>query len=237
VAQQAVSQQTVAELQNAIRQWERKSAQGAERSVSTGCPSLDELFPAQGIRQGSLIEWVGTDEAKGAVALSLIVGKVVVPPERPMILIDRQRELFPAALQAMGIDLTRLVLIHPKTERDALWACEESLRCPGVGLVWMDIGRLSGTIFRRLQLAAEEGQTIGFFVRPEAAVQQASWADARLTVRPVASGGASWQLQVEVASGQGWPKRSGCEVQIDNEQGTIHDVPPVDPANPLPVVP
>jgi protein ImuA len=236
VTRQVISRQTIAELQTAIRRCERKPVHTRDGVVSTGCGAVDELLPAGGIRRGSLVEWLGTEPAGGAVTLSLAVGRTVTPPERPMVLIDRRRELFPLALEAMGIDLARLVLIHPRTERDALWVCEESLRCPGVGLVWMQADRLSGTSFRRLQLAAEAGGTVGFLVRPEIAVQQPSWAEARLQVRPIASRGASLRYRIEMADSQGWPRRSGSEVLIDNVQGTIHDDSSFRPADPLSVV-
>lgn len=218
-----ISRQTIAELQAAIRRWERKAVQDADGVVSTGCRALDALFPAQGIRRGSVVEWLGSEESGGAVTLSLVVGRMITPSKQPIVLIDRRRELFPPALQALGIELTRLVLIHPKTERDALWVCEESLRCPGIGLVWMKVDWLSGTNFRRLQLAAEDGGTVGFFVRPETAVRQPSWAEARLKVRPIASRETSLRYQIEMASSQGWPSHSRSEVLIDNVQGTIHD--------------
>lgn len=197
---------------------------------------MDDLLPVRGIRRGSLVEWLGTEESGGAVTLSLVVGQTATPPERPMVLVDQRRELFPLALQALGIDLARLVLIHPQTERDALWVYEESLRCPGVGLVWMNVDRLSGTCFRRLQLAAEEGETIGFLVRPESAVRQPSWAVVRLKVRPVASRGAALRYQIERTNSQGWPSRSGGEVWIDNVQGTIHDDSSFRSADPVSVV-
>ena len=230
-----ISRQTIAELQTAIRRWERKPVQVRNGVVSTGCSALDELFPAEGIRRGSLVEWLRTEESAGAVTLSLVVGRTAAP-ERPVVLIDRRRQLFPLALHAMGIDLTRLVLIHPKTERDVIWVCEESLRCPGVGLVWMDVDRLSGTSFRRLQLAAEEGGTVGFFVRPEIAAQQPSWAEVRLKVRSIASREASPRYQIERANSQGWLKRSRREVLIDNVHGTIHDDSSFRSADPVSVV-
>lgn len=237
-----IARQTIAELQTAIRRCERKAVSTRDGVVSTGSPGVDELFPAQGIRRGSLVEWLRTEEAGGAVTLSLVVGRTVTPRERPIVLIDRRRELFPPALQAIGIDLARLVWIHPRTESDSLWVCEESLRCPGVGLVWMTVDRLSGTAFRRLQLAAEEGRTVGFFVRPGIAARQPSWADVRLKVRPIASRETSFRYQIERANSPGWPRRSGSEVLIDNVQGTIHDDSPYRsrphprPADPLPVV-
>jgi protein ImuA len=241
----------VANLQEAIRRWERKSVHEDSAVRSTGCRALDDLFPAQGIRRGSLVEWLATDNGSGAVTVSLIAGRNTCQAERSpanirvntetergygsIVLIDEHRELNPVALQALGLDLSRIVLVRPDTEREALWACEEALRCPAVGLVWTRPGRLSVTSFRRLQLAAEEAKTIGFLVREESVLKQPSWADVRLLVRPCVSQETSARFQIDVAYGMGKSLCSRNEIQIDSVQGTIHDVSSFRPANSLPV--
>lgn len=54
----------------------------------------------------------------------------------------------------------RLYLIHAAAEADLLWAVEETLRSPAVGLVVAEPQEpLSLTAGRRLQLAAEAGRT------------------------------------------------------------------------------
>lgn len=59
----------------------------------------------------------------------------------------------------------RLHLFRPTTETDLLWTVEEALRAPGVGLVIAEPQRpLSLTAGRRLQLAAEAGQTRGLML-------------------------------------------------------------------------
>ncbi len=56
----------------------------------------------------------------------------------------------------------RLHLIRPKNERDLLWSIEETLRSAAVDLVIAEPQKpLSLTAGRRMQLAAEKGQTTG----------------------------------------------------------------------------
>lgn len=64
----------------------------------------------------------------------------------------------------------RLHLFRPTGETDLLWSVEESLRAPAVGLVIAEPQQsLSLTAGRRLQLAAEAGQTRGLMlIRNEA---------------------------------------------------------------------
>lgn len=59
----------------------------------------------------------------------------------------------------------RLLLLTPKGETDLLWSVEEALRAAPVGLVIAEPEKpLSLTAGRRLQLAAEAGQTTGLML-------------------------------------------------------------------------
>lgn len=59
----------------------------------------------------------------------------------------------------------RLLLLTPKSETDLLWCVEEALRAAPVGLVIAEPQQvLSLTAGRRLQLAAEAGQTTGLML-------------------------------------------------------------------------
>jgi hypothetical protein len=71
-----------------------------------------------------------------------------------------------AALSGAGIDLSRVLLVHPGAQQDGLWVVEESLRsgsCSAV-LAWPVID--DSTVSRRLRLAAEAGDTLGFLFHP-----------------------------------------------------------------------
>ena len=59
----------------------------------------------------------------------------------------------------------RLHVVRPTSEIDLLWSVEEALRSKGVGLVIAEPEKsLSLTAGRRLQLAAEAGQTTGLML-------------------------------------------------------------------------
>ncbi|HJQ81766.1 MAG TPA: hypothetical protein VJ828_17510, partial [Lacipirellulaceae bacterium] len=58
----------------------------------------------------------------------------------------------------------------------------QSLRSPAVVAVWGMIDRLDSRAFRRVQLAAQAGRTLGLLLRPPSARGQPSWADVRLGV-------------------------------------------------------
>ena len=238
-------QQTLQELRRRIRACEQGLPADATPVLSTGAPALDALFPAGGVRPGSLVEWLESGPASGAALLSLVAARQLHSESRRgesgtsrsprIVLIDTRRELFPLSLERLGFALEQLVLVRPATERDALWACEEALRCEGVGLVWAQFERLTSTSFRRLQLAAEESQGIGFLVRPPQARSQPSWAEARLVVQPRPSGETSPRFQIDVASSHGRPRQSSVTLQLDALHGTPHEISPdVLPATFLP---
>jgi protein ImuA len=91
---------------------------------------------------------------------------------------------YPPAAAAWGIDLSRLIILRPANEADALWALDQALRCPGVGAVLGSCDRLDVRDFRRLQLAAETGGTLGLLLRPDHLRGQPTWADVQWRVSP-----------------------------------------------------
>jgi hypothetical protein len=99
-----------------------------------------------------------------------------------LVVIDRGQTFYPPAAALWGIDLDRLIVVRPQSARDELWAAVQSLRSPAVAAVWGMIDRLDSRAFRRLQLAAQAGRTLGLLLRPPSARGQPSWADVRLEV-------------------------------------------------------
>jgi protein ImuA len=104
--------------------------------------------------------------------------------DSPLVIVDARRQVYPLALAALGFDLSTVLMVRPKSQRDLLWTCEECLRSGAVDMVWARIEHLGPIAFRRLQLAAEKSRAIGFLMRPAGAIRQPSWADVRLSVAP-----------------------------------------------------
>lgn len=214
--------QTIIDLQRRIHASERSHLHQNSETFSTGCESLDRLLPGRGIQQGSLVEWLGHGHASGAGIVSLIIGRQICPAERRIVLIDTRRELFPLSLTLLGFDLSQLILIRPNSEQEALWACEEALRCQAIGLVWATMERLHSISFRRLQLAAETSAAIGFLVRSTKVLHQPSWARVRLQTGPRSSCSDSPCFRVEVVACHGTFNHATADIRIDHLRGTIH---------------
>jgi hypothetical protein len=119
------------------------------------------------------------------VTLSLLAAREACREGGALVVIDRRQIFYPPAAAAWGIDLDRLIVVRPRSARDELWAAVQSLRSPAVAAVWGMIDRLDSRAFRRLQLAAQAGRTLGLLLRPPSARGQPSWADVRLEVSPL----------------------------------------------------
>src|SRR5262249_34553454 len=102
-------------------------------------------------------------------------------------------------LQGLKLPLSRIVWIEPAGEADAAWAAEQVLRSGAAGAVlWWSRAALPATL-RRLHLAAQEGATPLFALRPWAQQHQSSPAPLPLGLEP----GAHDALQVHVFKRRG----------------------------------
>src|SRR5262245_21924641 len=151
-------------------------------TFSSGSVALDRVLPGGGLRHGMLVEWLAEQAGGGAATLSLVAAREACRIGGVLVVIDRRQTFYPPAAVAWGIEPKRMVVVHPRTAREELWAAVQSLRSPVVAAMWAEIERLDNRGFRRLQLAAEAGRTLGLVVRPAKVRAQPSWADVRLTV-------------------------------------------------------
>lgn len=171
-------------LRRALARCEQRTAPAEGELISTGVEGLDRCLPWGGLRAGSLVEYLAGNEASGAGSLALLAGSAACREGRACVVFDRQRQFYPAAAAALGIELARMIVVRSAEEDEERWAVDQALRCPGVGAVWLRWGRLDARDFRRFQLAAECGGTLGVFVRPAKFRLQPSWSDVQWLVRP-----------------------------------------------------
>jgi protein ImuA len=206
--------QIVEDLRERIQQIERSPARLAEvNETSTGFTALNDLLVQVGLKRGRLIEWLGEGEGSGAASLALAVAAHMVRQEGILVVIDREDEFHPAAAAALGAPLERTVVIRPDTRMAALWAWEQSLRCPGVAVTLGWIEAIGDRLLRRLQLGVEAGGGLGFLLRPSAGRAAPSWASTRIGVKPLHSSGA----EAAVRRVQAWLARGARETAIEVE--------------------
>lgn len=172
-------------LEQALR---RGSALERERGACLpALPALDRHLPGGGVEAGSLVEVLG-EQAAGALrlALRLAAGLQARAPARTAVVVDpldpAGLALYPPALAQAGLDLTRLVLLRPRTQ-DALPCLDEVLRSSAVSVAVARVPHLPAAASQRLRLAARAGGGVGLLVRPAAARGEVSGAGLRLLVR------------------------------------------------------
>jgi len=241
----------IRDLKEKLRRWERRERSSAATTVlSTGLPDLDRLLPQGGLMPGTLWEWLSAGEGAGSTTLTLLLAARVQAQGGALVVIDERREFYPPAAVQRGINLERTVVVQPLSARDALWAWEQALRSPAACTVWGWLERLDDRSFRRLQLAAEAGGSLGLLLRPETCRRQASWAEGRLLVTPVGvarpesskgvlsrttpfedSGRATRRLCVELLHCRGGFGGGAALVEFDHEADPVPVAAPVaDPA-------
>jgi hypothetical protein len=197
-------------------------------ALSSGCPALDRILPENGFRHGTLVEWLASGPGDGTATLAFRAAvRAAGGDGRAVVVMDASGEFYPLAAIALGIEPSRLIVVHPGSQADHTWALDQALRCPAVAaaVAWPDKGKLDGRAFRRLQLAAEQGGGLGLLIRPAAVRGEPSWADVRLLVEPLQSKspyGRPRRLRVVLLRCRGGRGERAVEVEIDDESHPLH---------------
>jgi hypothetical protein len=175
-----------------------QALEGVHRSrdaaaISSGCEALDRLLPSGGFFPGQLVEWLVARPGNGGGTLALLAARaVLLAGNKALIVVDRcsgneRSTFYPPAVAGWEIDLRRLVILRPRNAADEIWAIDQALRCSSVAAVWAWLPKLNERDFRRLQLAAEQGGSLGLLLRPARLRGRPTWADIQLFVEPLPS--------------------------------------------------
>jgi cell division inhibitor SulA len=149
---------------------------------ATGFTALDDALPAGGWPEASLVEILFSADGLGELSLLLPTLAALSSDDRPVLVIAPPYRVYAPAWQAAGLRLSQLHVLDANP-KDALWAMEQALRagCCGAVLGWPM--QADDNSLRRLQVAAETGQTPGFAFRPMGALSNPSPAALRLSLR------------------------------------------------------
>lgn len=221
-------------LRRQVAKLESGGKQAASASaISSGSSALDALLPNRGMVPGTLVEWVEHGLGSGSGWLAWQTAANALRRQQTsnrLVVIDCQGSFYPAIALAAGIPLSQIVLIRPQNLTDAFWAADQALRCPAVTAVWSRFSQIDDRQARRLQLAAEQGNTLGLWVLPREALAQPSWADIRWYVRGLtadtqapAQNPSDRQLEVHLTRCRGGRSGQRIMLRIDS-LGQIHHV-------------
>lgn len=163
------------------------SAQPKQPALSTGAAALDACLPHGGYIPGSVVEYLRLTPACGATYLALTAAASAMRSTGGfLVVVDPLAQIYPPALASHGIDLSKVVVVRPESQADAIWAIDQALRTPAVAVVVSELLRLDDRSARRLQLAAERGRGLGLLLRSAGARKSPSWAEIQWLVRSVA---------------------------------------------------
>jgi protein ImuA len=144
----------------------------------TGFESLDAELPGGGWPVAGMTELMLREPGCGEIQL-LAPGlrhraQPKAGPPRELVWIAPPYLPYAPALQALGLSLAHFTWLRPRTEADAAWAAEQVLRSGSCGAVLWWNREATTDMLRRLHLAAQEGSTPLFALRPWARQYQSS---------------------------------------------------------------
>ena len=150
-------------LRSDHRIWRGKRAHDAVcPTIPTGFAELDRLLPGGGWPLPALIEIMAPTWGIGELSLLLPAMRHLTHAGRWLVWIAPPFVPYAPALAGQGLDLQRVLVVdRPEADADGWWCMEKLLRHPSSGLVMAWPRRLQTVVLRRLQLAAEEGGTLG----------------------------------------------------------------------------
>ena len=190
-------------------------------AIPTGYDILDQLFYGGGWPQRGLVECLCDRYGIGELRLLMPGMCQAVQEEAPWIVwINPPLVPYAPALQQMGINTERLLLVYPKDHKEALWTLEESLTAGSCKVVvaWLREEDLRPKQLQRIQTQARQAGVWITLFRPNLVAHKPSPAELRLQLAPVPGNtGAAIQVAVLKRRG-GWPidavEVSLCETPV-----------------------
>jgi len=163
------------------------------QGLASGYPKLDRHLPGGGWPQHALTEILLDHYGSGELQLLMPAlaclsqscndreaGWIawIAPPFQP----------YPPALTQWGVNLSRVLIVRPKQAKEALWAAEQALASGNCAAALLWSSALDDAASRRLQLAAEAGQSWAIAFRSLKAQSEPSAAALRIRLETGESG-------------------------------------------------
>lgn len=167
------------------RVWRGPSSTPASPALAqaTGWQALDEALPSGGWPEGALSEVLAPVDGIGELQLAWpALARLSQPKDSVIALVAPPYRPYPPAWHAAGVRLGALQRIEARTPKEALWAAEQCLRSGACSAVLCWPQQADDRALRRLQVAAETGQALGFAFRPAKAAANPSPAALRIAI-------------------------------------------------------
>lgn len=122
-------------------------------------------FPDAAFPFSALHEFICDNPQQVAASGAFVTGLLSTMLDKGGIVlwIGTQRQVFPPALKAFGVNPDQIIFVNVRSEKEAVWTLEEALKSTALTSVVGQIPELHFTESRRLQLAIE-GSGVGCFL-------------------------------------------------------------------------
>jgi protein ImuA len=186
------------------RIWRGNAATVARAVIPTGFHELDRALPGGGWPLGAITEIFVADYGIGELALLMpalaaLTKEDPTKPKKWVAWIAPPFVPYAPALQQHGVNIDRLLMIHPTLGgKSRLWAIEQAVRSGSSAGVFGWVAAVEDVMLRRLQLAAEEQGCWLLLFRPANTRFERSPAALRILLSKVQS-----QTRVEIVKCRG----------------------------------
>jgi cell division inhibitor SulA/protein ImuA len=187
--------------------WRGKVATVARAVIPTGFRELDRALPGGGWPLGAVTEILVDGYGIGELgllmpALAALTKEDPARPKKWVAWIAPPFIPYAPALQQHGVDIDRVLMIHPTSSiKSRLWAIEQTVRSGSSAGVLAWVATANDVVLRRLQLAAEEQGCWVLLFRPAIARRERSPAALRIHLTQASSA-----TRVEIVKCRGgWP--------------------------------
>ena len=144
----------------------RATEQAPIRTEPTGFDVLDRALPGGGWPLAAVSEVLHAQFGVGELSLALPLLARLTQAGRPVAFVAPPMLPYAPRLAAAGVQLSKLLVVEPGSEQNALWSAEQLLRAAaGAVLLWIE--KADTQALRRLQLAAEENDSCVLLYRSE----------------------------------------------------------------------
>lgn len=158
------------------------SEQHNQHILPTGYSTLNAQLHNGGWPLDSTIEMLSDGSGLGSMGPFLPAMEQLSDQGRWQVFIAPPFIPYAPLLEARGIDTRYILLVHPKSPQDILWATEQALRSTTCSAVfsWLGNGQYRYSELRKLQLAAADGNSLAVLFRPRQAMHEHAPASLRL---------------------------------------------------------
>ena len=167
---------------------EQQCLEQTASSLATGFSALNRELPGGGWPRQGLMELLCPRWGTGEIPLLSPAMARLSQQGRWLAWVSPPWLPYAPGLVSAGIQTEQMIILQPRSDRDALWAMEECLQSGQCSAVLGWPRKVLPQQLKRLNLAARKGDSLCVMMRDESCVQQPSPAPLRIQLGPMQTG-------------------------------------------------